>query len=201
MIDGLGAFSGSNGRRRWTRVEYGHMGDMGLFDGVRVELLNGDVWNVPPQTPPHYTAVRLASVLLKAALGGSHTVRPQGPIVLSDDSEPEPDVVVVPGTARDYADHHPTPGEVRLLVEVSDATLAMDRGSKRGAYAREGIAEYWIINLVDRQLEVHRDPASLPTDPGYKTRQVLVEGDTVTPLFASGSAIAVADLLPPIAPP
>lgn len=149
------------------------------------------------QKTPHFTSLRFTEITMNALFGADYEVRAQGPIVLSDDSEPEPDVVVVPGRARDYADHHPTPAEIRLLVEVSDATLATDRGSKRTAYAREGISEYWIINLVHRQLEAYRDPVTRPEGAFYRTTRILLPGESLAPLFASEPVIAVADLFPP----
>ena len=118
-------------------------------------------------------------------------------ITLNDLSEPEPDLSLAVGTAADYAGHHPTPPDIRLLVEVSDATLRIDRTRKAIAYARANIPEYWIINLVNRQLEVYRNPAKTPTSYGYKAALTFYEADTVAPLFALDSPIAVADLLPP----
>ncbi len=188
----------SEGRWRWTRKEFHQAADMGLFGDTRVELLDGEVLVMAGQKTPHFTALRFTTEVMAAVFGEGCEVRSQGPVVLSDESEPEPDVVVVPGTARDYADHHPTPPEIRLLVEISDATLATDRGAKLLSYAREAIADYWIVNLVNRQLEVHRNPALLPDGPGYKLRQVLSEGDSIAPLFAPGQEVAVADLLPPV---
>lgn len=185
---------------RWTRDDYHRASDMGLFGDQRVELLDGEILVMAGQKTPHFTSVQLAADLLIEAFGPEYRARQQGPIVLSDDSEPEPDVVIVPGTVLDYADHHPTPPEIRLAVEVSDATLATDRGSKRAAYAREGLAEYWIVNLVNRRLEVYRDPATVIGEYVYKVAMTLFEGDTVTPLFAPEFVIAVAELFPPIQP-
>lgn len=117
-------------------------------------------------------------------------------MTLDDGTEPEPDVLIVPGSRLDYEDHHPTPLEVLLLVEVSDSTLTKDRGKKAEDYARADIADYWIVNLVDRQLEMLRDPGPLPGGHGYKLRRVLLEGEAIAPLLAPDSAVAVADLLP-----
>jgi Uma2 family endonuclease len=182
--------------RRWTRAEYYRLGEAGFFEDERVELLDGEIWTLPPQKTPHFSAIEAAADLLGEAFGAGHAVRRQGPMTLDDGTEPEPDVLIVPGSRLNYEDHHPTPPEVRLLVEVSDSTLAKDRGKKAEDYARAGIADYWIVNLVGRQLEIYRDPGLLPDGPGYKSRQVLLEGDTVTPLSAPGGVIAVAGLLP-----
>ena len=122
-------------------------------------------------------------------------------MTLEDGTEPEPDVLVVVGSWQDYEDHHPLSTEVRLLIEVSDATLRKDRSTKRDDYARSGIADYWIINLVHRQLEIYRDPAPMNSGHGYKTLLTLFDGDTIAPLSAPGSPIAVADLFAPAATP
>lgn len=119
-------------------------------------------------------------------------------MTLEDGTEPEPDVLVVPGQWQDYEDHHPTPPEVCLLVEVSDATLRKDRGEKVHTYARAGIADYWIVNLVNRQLEVYRDPAPMNGGYGYKTVQTLFDGDSIAPLSAPSGTVAAADLFPPL---
>ena len=187
--------------RRWTTAEYYALSDAGLFDDERVELLDGEIWTLPAQKMPHFTAVEAAAEVLLSAFGPGFTARKHGPMTLEDGTEPEPDVLIAPGSWRDYAQAHPTPPEARLLVEVSDATLRKDRGEKLRTYARAGIADYWIVNLVNRQLEVYRDPAPMNGGFGYKTVLTLFDGDTVTPLAAPGSTITVADLFPPAATP
>ncbi|MBI2370409.1 MAG: Uma2 family endonuclease, partial [Deltaproteobacteria bacterium] len=104
---------------------------------------------------------------------------------------------VVPGSPRDYLDAHPT--TALLVVEVADTTLVYDRDLKGSLYARAGIAEYWIVNLTDRALEVYRDPAPSPRaryGSSYQTFQRLSPPDSVSPLAAPWARIAVADLLP-----
>ncbi len=187
--------------RRWTTAEYYRMGELGLFDDERVELLNGEIWTLPPQGTPHFYSTEIAGDLLLTAFGDGFIMRRHGPISLQDGTEPEPDVVIAPGSKRDYIPSHPVPSQVCLLVEVSDATLRKDRSTKRDDYARSGIADCWIINLVHRQLEVYRDPASMNGGYGYKTMQTLFDGDTIAPLAAPGGTIAVADLFPPAATP
>lgn len=176
---------------RWTRDEYHAMGRIGLFDGKRVELLEGDVIEMSPIDGPHATAVTLVDDELRAAFGRGYVVRVQQPIALSIPSEPEPDALVVPGHARDYRDNHPT--TATLLVEVASSSLTYDRTRKARAYARAGIADYWIVNLVDRQVEIHRDPQP---DGSYASVSVAGEDDVVSPLAAPSAAIRVVDLLP-----
>lgn len=188
--------------RRWTTAEYYRMSDLGLFDDERVELLDGEIWTLPAQKTPHFAAIRRAVDALEAAFGEGFDLRQQVAMTLEDGTEPEPDVLVVPGRWQDYEDHHPTPPEVRLLVEVSDATLRKDRTKKRDDYARAGVADYWITNLVNRQLEVYHNPALMPDgSPGYKTLLTLFDGDSLAPLSAPNSPVAVADLFPPIPAP
>jgi Uma2 family endonuclease len=112
------------------------------------------------------------------------------PLALDDTSEPEPDVAVVPGKARDYTFAHPT--TAALVVEVADTSLALDRKTKQAVYARNGIPEYWVVNLQDHCLEVYRGPQG----DQYQFRTVLRHGETVAPLANPDRAIAVADLLP-----
>lgn len=186
--------------RFWTTAEYYRLGELGLFDDERVELLDGEIWTLPPQGTPHFSSVEAAAEILLDAFGNGFTVRRHGPMTLADGTEPEPDVAIVPGTWRDYTGHHPVSSEIRLLVEVSDATLRKDRSKKRDDYARAGIADYWIVNLVNRHLEVYRDPASTPGGHTYKTRLTLFDGDTIAPLSAPNGTVAVADLFPPLKP-
>jgi Uma2 family endonuclease len=141
--------------------------------------------------------VELTADALRAAFGGGWLVRQQGPIALDEHSEPEPDVAVVPGGPRDYlADH---PARPALVVEVADSSLLLDRHHKGSAYARAGLPEYWIVNLVDRQVEVSRRPGTDPAaDFGWRYLEVrtLAAGASVTPLALPEAPIAVADLLP-----
>ena len=149
--------------RRWTRFEYERLIDAGMFrPGERLELLDGKLVVREPQGSLHATAVGLIEDALRACFGSGWVVRVQMPIALDDESEPEPDVAVVAGARRDYELSHPA--RPALVVEVSESSLGQDRGDKAGLYARAGVPEYWIVNLVSRCLEVRRDPA--PTLPG-----------------------------------
>jgi Uma2 family endonuclease len=180
--------------RRWSREEYYRLGEMGFFDEERVELLDGRIWKLPPQKTPHFTAVRRTTETLEEVFGADYEVRPQGPFSLPDGSEPEPDILVVPGTMEDYTEHHPIVSDCLLLVEISDSTLAKDRGTKLIDYARAGITDYWIVNLVHKRLEIYRQP----TPEGiYLDFHRYSPGESVEPLNAPGKPVAVTDLLPP----
>lgn len=179
---------------RWTPEQYHRLIEAGFFDDGRVELLEGLIWDMASQLTPHTTGVRLATLALEEVFAEGCEVRPQLPVTLPDGTEPEPDVAIAPGTPLDYAEHHPRADELLLAVEVSDSTLVKDRGPKLASYARAWIAEYWIVNLVNRQLEVYRQPllAGIYTD--FK---VYLPGESIAPLNAPGKTVAVADLLPP----
>jgi Uma2 family endonuclease len=183
---------------RWTRRAYGRLIDEGILcEDDPVELLDGLLVVKEPQHTPHAAAVSLALDVLRAAFGPGWTVRPGLPIAAGRWSEPEPDISVVPGSPRDYlADH---PARPALVLEVAHTSLRLDRTRKAAIYARAGVQDYWIVNLVDHALEVHREPARLDTPRrrwGYRSIQALGPDARVTPLAAPGAPIAVADLLP-----
>jgi Uma2 family endonuclease len=184
--------------RRWTRGEYDRLIEIGVFQaGDPVELLGGELIVSEPQDEPHYTAIGLVEDALRAALGPGWLVRSQGPIALDDESEPEPDVAVVPGARRDYGREHPA--RPLLVVEVAQSSLRLDRLHKGSLYARAGVADYWILNLVDRVLEVYRGPMADPAASfgwRYATTERFGPDGTVSPLAAPAVRMIVSDLLP-----
>jgi Uma2 family endonuclease len=184
--------------RRLRRIEYECLVERGLFEpDDRIELIDGLLVVREPQSSPHMVAVQLVQAALQRAFGPDWNVRHPGPIALDDDSEPEPDVSVVPGAPRDYVGAHPS--RPVLVVEVSLTRLGFDREYKSSLYARAGITDYWIVNLVDRVVEVRRGPASSDSAPygwTYDRLSVHAAGDVVTPLAAPLSSVAVADVLP-----
>ena len=183
---------------RWTRRQYARLIDHGLLDeDDPIELLDGLLLVKEPQSSPHRTAVGLVAKALERAFGDGWFVQTQSPIGLDDRSEPEPDVCVVRGSLRDYVDAHPT--HPALIVEVALSGLGVARGRKATAYARGGIADYWILNLIDRVLEVHREPARPGPARrrwGYASIETLGAEAMVVPLAAPSSTIRIADLLP-----
>ncbi len=184
--------------RHWTRVEYERLADLGILrEDDPVELIGGRLIVAEPKGNPHAVAVGLALEALGRAFGRGWVVRVQDPVALDDESEPEPDLVVVRGSHRDYLGGHPN--RPALVVEVAESSLAFDRDHKGSLYARAGLAEYWLVNLVERVLEVYREPAADPLAAfgwRYARREVLDPGASVTPLAAPSASIAVADLLP-----
>ena len=167
------------------------MVDAGILGpGDRVELLEGEIVEMSPEKSRHTASVDLTADALRGAFGSGFTVRVQHPLALSEISEPEPDVAVVAGSPRDYAAAHPA--TALLVVEVADTSLDYDRRRKAIAYARAGIDEYWILNLIDLRLEVYRQPS----ESGYISHQVLGREAGVSPLAAPAAVLRVADLLP-----
>jgi len=183
--------------RRWSRVEYDSLIETGFFGpSDKIELLGGQLCVSEPQNSPHARAISLGLETIQRALAPGWHVRVQLPIALDDESEPEPDLAVVSGGPRDYADH---PSRPALVVEVADSSLALDREHKGSLYARASLPEYWIVNLVDRVLEVHREPgldAGAQYGWAYRVRLTLRADEHVTPLAAPSTRILAADFLP-----
>lgn len=186
------------GLHRWTRHEYERLIDHGFLDeDDPIELVDGLLLVKEPQASAHRTAVLLVAKALERAFGDGWFVQTQSPIILGHRSEPEPDACVVRGSPRDYVDAHPR--LPALVVEVTRSGLGIARGRKAAAYARAGIADYWILNLGDRVLEVHREPAR----PGpalrhwrYVSIDTLDAAATIAPLAAPSAGVRVVDLLP-----
>lgn len=183
--------------RTWTKEEYYRLGELGFFRGQRVELLEGVLMVMSPQGAPHGGTVHLVAKVLEGFFLPPFLVRAQLPLDLGAATEPEPDIAVVQGTLRQFQVAHPTHAD--LIVEVSETTLAYDRGRKASLYASAGIRDYWVVNLVTPQVEVYRDPVPDPAEPfGYRyaVRVDRLPGDVVSPLALPTAVIPVVDLLP-----
>jgi Uma2 family endonuclease len=182
--------------RLWTREEYYKLVEQGFFDGQRVELIEGRIVELAPQRVPHRVSVELVDRYAGRAFPAQHCVRVQMPFRAADGSDPEPDVAVVPGDPRDSTVEHPS--RAVLIVEVSESTLRHDRRKAR-LYAMSGVTDYWIINLIDRCLERHRDPlpgGGSPNGPAYASVKIYTPQESIAPLAAPAAMIAVAELLP-----
>lgn len=182
--------------RRFTVKEYYRLAELGLFRDERVELIEGVIVKMLPMNAPHANGILKSGEAARVAFGPGHVVRQQLPLLLGKHSEPQPDIAVVEGKIDDYPQH---PTTALLVVEISDSTLWYDRRRKGGLYARAGIADYWILNLRKRQLEVYRNPIADSTQYAghrYGVVTILTEKDEVYPLAAPTSRILVADLLP-----
>jgi Uma2 family endonuclease len=178
--------------RRLSVQDYHQMAESGILQpDERIELLEGQIIQMAAKGTAHSAAVTRIERLLRNRLGERVLLRFQDPVRLNDYSEPEPDVAVVQPNTLFYEDHHPIPSEVFLLIEVSDTTLKFDREVKSPAYARSGIAEYWVLDVKARKLHVYRVPG---TD-GYQSEAILSEELTVAPLAFPDCVITVREML------
>ena len=184
-------------RYDWTVSEFEKLFDLGFFaPDARLELVEGEIWKKMTQNEPHAVALSLTEFALSGIFADCYT-RNQQPLLLGDNSKPEPDLAVVTGVPRDYLASHPTTAE--LVVEISDATLRADQTTKAALYARALVAEYWIVNLVECTLEVRRQPSPMAgglLGHGYRSTQILLPGESIAPLGAPDNSIGVDELLP-----
>lgn len=185
---------------RLTVHDYHAMIDASILkSGDLVELLDG--WLVKKMTkyPRHSAANYKVNSQLVAGSPSGWYVRNQEPISLKNsESEPEPDVAIVRGTVEDYLEKHPGAADVAVVVEVSESSLDQDRTIKKRVYAAENIPVYWIVNLVDGQVEVFHDPSGPSDSPTYANEQIYKPGDEIA-LEIDGrdvGMIAVSELLP-----
>lgn len=183
--------------RRWTVTEFNHMGDMGWFEGRRAFLLDGVIMEQGPMNPAHADGLTLLDVALRAAFGANYTVRVQMPLHVDQHNDPLPDLAIITGSPRSNIGRHPT--TAALVVEVSDTTLRADLTEKAERYATASVPEYWVLDVVGRELHVFRDPQPLPAGLGataYRTHTTHAPADTVSPLAVPTAAVRIGDLLP-----
>lgn len=168
-----------------------------LTEDDNVELLEGWLVEKMGKKPPHTLVNQMTAELLGKLLPQGFFINIQEPITLTT-SEPEPDIVIVRGTRRDYVNHHPTPPNIALVIEVSDTTLQRDRSVKQRIYAAANIPFYWLLNLIDNQLELYSQPSGTGAKAAYAQRQDYAP-DTEVPLILDNTEIArikISDLLP-----
>ncbi|HEY2616384.1 MAG TPA: Uma2 family endonuclease [Acetobacteraceae bacterium] len=180
------------GRRPLTIAEYHRMGEVGILtERDRVELIEGQLIAMSPIGSGHSGTVNALNRMLVRAVGDRGVVAVQNPVQLDDLSEPEPDFAVLKPREDDYRKATPRPEEVLLIIEVADSSLAYDRAVKRSLYARHGIAEFWIVNLVGDEVEVCR----APTGDRYASVSHVGREAILEPELLPGATIAVAALL------
>lgn len=178
-------------QRRITVDEYHRMIGAGILgEDEHVQLLAGTVVAMTPQGRPHARVVQRLTRLFVRAVGDDLEVLTQLPLTLLDDSEPEPDLAVVKAEEAQSGEHHPRTAV--LVVEVAGESLRLDRQSKAALYARAGIPEYWIANLAEATVEVHRGPD--PAAGAYQTKAVTRSGEALAATTVPGVAIDVAAL-------
>ena len=186
------------GFRRFTVAEYHKLIAIGvLTENDDLELLDGYLVEKMPHDPIHDGTIQLVEDAVRGLLPNGWCVRVQSALTLSK-SEPEPDVAVARGDKRSYIGQHPGATDVGLLIEVSNTSLDSDRDDKIPLYARDCIGVYWIVNLVDRQIEVYEQPSGASPSPTYGSRHTYKPGDAI-PVSLGGmnlGTIPVTDLLP-----
>lgn len=175
----------------WTREEYQQLAETGIFAQRRVELIEGQVLKMPPMGSRHSSTLMLLTRLLPKIFGEGFAISIQLPLAISSESMPEPDAAIISGDPRDYRDG--IPEKAHLVIEVADSTLRFDRITKARIYANANIEEYWIINLTNEQVEIHRQPI---LNSGYAEKKVAKRGEKIAPLCVPSAAIQVDDLLP-----
>jgi Uma2 family endonuclease len=168
----------------------------GVWDQQNLELVEGELIGKMGKKRPHTNA--LISVLAwLIRVFGEQYVNPETPIDVAPEdnptSEPQPDLVVLAKPSREFGSANPQPGDLRLVVEISDSSLGFDLTKKAGLYARAGIVEYWVVDVAARRLVVHRDPAN----GLYQSVTVYNDRESVSPLAAPGSEFRVGEALPP----
>jgi Uma2 family endonuclease len=182
--------------KRWSTAEFHRLGDAGLFEGQNLILVDGEFLEMPPPNPPHDMALILLDAVLRACFPIGHVFRTQMSLVLGRTTDPVPDCAVVAGSARDFVQK---PTTAVVVVEVAESSLDYDTGDKASLYASAGITDYWVVDLVNRRLIVMRNPVADPAAK-YRSRYSAVTpftpGQSVAPLAAPMSAVAVADLMP-----
>lgn len=183
---------------RFSVSRYQRMIEAGIFNSEdRLELLKHYLVLKMPHSPPHDGTLDLVNAVIRSRIPFGWVSRVKQSVVLSD-SQPEPDFALVRGIPRSYLTRHPGPADVGLIVEVADSSLLRDQRDKTRIYARGGISCYWIVNLVDRRIEVYTRPSGPTAVPAYSTFQLYQPGDSV-PLVLDGNTVGVVpadELLP-----
>ena len=181
--------------RLLTVKDYHRMAEAGIFHpNERVELIAGQIIRMTAKGTAHEAAITRTDKLLENLLREQVLTRLQSPVKLDDYSEPEPDIAAVMPDPMYYEDHHPTPSEIYLIIEVADTSFKIDRQVKAPVYAQSGITDYWILDVNDRKLHVFREP----TPDGYQSEVILSEDARVSPLAFPSCTITVREMLRPI---
>ncbi len=187
--------------KRWTRQEYYRLAEQGWFQNQRVELIDGEILLSSPQSPQHAYASELVRRLLARTFEPDYWVRTSTPVTHGEYSEPEPDLCVVRGPMKEFSSRHPS--TATLIVEISRSSLKYDRTTKQRLYASMGVPDYWVLDVDNRQLIVHRAPTKGAGEQAreYQDVNIVRETGSVSPLEKPDASFAVADMLPPAEPP
>jgi len=178
-------------RYKWTVDDYHKLGEVGILDeDSRVELIEGELLEMALIDGPHMGTVNRLNKMLVLAVGDDAVVSVQNPVTLPPYSEPQPDFTILRPGAGMPASGVPHADDVFLLIEVADTTLAYDRSRKLKLYAREGIVEYWIVNVSKKSIEVYRDRKT----EGYSTSIELRRGAVASPLALPNVKLSVTEI-------
>jgi Uma2 family endonuclease len=181
-------------RKRWTRAECARLASAAV-NTEKLELIEGDLITKMPKNRPHVNAVLYMGLWLNGVFGGER-VNQEAPIDVAPEdnpiNEPEPDLIVLKRESHTFRSGNPQPGDLDLVVEISDTSLSFDLNVKARLYARAGLPEYWVLDVNVRRLIVHRDP----TPAGYGSVVAYGESESVSPLAAPDRELLVADVFP-----
>jgi Uma2 family endonuclease len=182
-------------RKRWNRSECSALEASGLWDRQHLELVHGELISKMGKNRPHVNALTLVQGWLVSVFG-LQFVNPEAPIDVAPEdnptNEPEPDLIVLARPSREIMSGNPQPADLRLVVEISDATLGFDLRVKAPLYARAGIFEYWVVDISARRIIVHRDPQ----DGAYRSIEAYSEQEAVNPLASPSDAFPVSSAFP-----
>jgi Uma2 family endonuclease len=177
---------------RMNRSEYERLGELGLFDAKRVQLIEGQVIEMSPMGTPHSTSLALCIQFAGRTVRPGAHLRCQQPLALDDLNEVEPDIAIISGDVRAYLEHQPTTAE--FVIEVADSSMKLDCEVKSALYAKAGVQEYWVVDLKRRCLEIFRNPNVAKGE--YESHRIENETQSVGSVYNPTVLITVADLLP-----
>ncbi|HEX6183547.1 MAG TPA: Uma2 family endonuclease [Pyrinomonadaceae bacterium] len=179
-------------RYSFTAEEFERMGEAGIFrQDARLELIEGEIYEMSPIGSPHAACVNFLSRLLNRLFGDNHIVATQNPVRLNDISEPQPDICLLRWRDDFYRESHPGPADVLLVIEVADTTVVKDKTIKIPLYARAGVPETWLVNIPEGQIEIYSDPSG----GAYQHAEVFGRGAEARSHTVEGLAVKVGELL------
>jgi Uma2 family endonuclease len=179
-------------KRLFTVSEYHSLAETGILsEDDRVELIEGEIFQMAPIGNRHAGCVKRLNRLLSRELGDRALLGVQDPIALDDHSEPEPDISVLRPRADDYSNSHPTPEDLFLVIEVADSSAGFERFRKIPVYARNGVPEVWLVDLTTHRIEAYREPSGM----SYRAVRQLEAGDRLSPLAFPDLVLEVGEIL------
>ncbi|MBY0503099.1 MAG: Uma2 family endonuclease [Bryobacteraceae bacterium] len=181
-------------RKRWTRTECAQLEQIGLIDGQRFELIDGQLIDKMGKSQPHIIRLALVDAWLKRIFPGKVLSGAVLDVTPEDDStnEPQPDLIVLRRPITEFLNQPPRAADVALIIEVADRSLSLDQGTKARLYARAGIADYWVLDVHSLSLSVFRQPL----EGKYQVAMQYMAQESVSPLAAPDMALRIADLIP-----